>query len=44
MRKLGYGRIVNIASNTFFAGTPNMAAYVAANGGVIGFTRAHVRQ
>lgn len=34
------GTIVNIASNTFFAGTPNMAAYVAAKGGVIGFTRA----
>ena len=34
------GRIINIASNTFFAGTPNMAAYVAAKGGVIGFTRA----
>jgi pyridoxal 4-dehydrogenase len=34
------GRIVSIASNTFFAGTPNMAAYVAAKGGVIGFTRA----
>ena len=34
------GRIVNIASNTFFAGTPNMAAYVASKGGVIGFTRA----
>jgi pyridoxal 4-dehydrogenase len=40
MRKRGYGRIVNIASNTFFAGTPNMAAYVAAKGGVIGLTRA----
>jgi len=40
MRERGYGRIVNIASNTFFAGTPNMAAYVAAKGGVIGFTRA----
>ena len=34
------GSIVNIASNTFFAGTPNMAAYVASKGGVIGFTRA----
>ena len=34
------GRIINISSNTFFAGTPNMAAYVAAKGGVIGFTRA----
>lgn len=40
MRQRGYGRIVNIASNSFFAGTPNMAAYVAAKGGVIGFTRA----
>jgi len=34
------GRIVNICSNTIFAGTPNMAAYVAAKGGVFGFTRA----
>lgn len=34
------GRIINIASNTFMAGTPNMAAYVASKGGVIGFTRA----
>lgn len=40
MRKTGYGRIVNIISNTIFAGTPNMAAYVAAKGGVFGFTRA----
>jgi pyridoxal 4-dehydrogenase len=40
MRRRGYGRIVNIASNSFFAGTPNMAAYIAAKGGVIGFTRA----
>jgi pyridoxal 4-dehydrogenase len=40
MRDAGYGRIVNIASNTVMAGTPNMAAYVAAKGGVWGFTRA----
>lgn len=41
MRAVGRrGRIINIASNTFFAGTPNMAAYVASKGGVIGFTRA----
>jgi pyridoxal 4-dehydrogenase len=40
MREAGYGRIVNIASNTVMAGTPNMAAYVAAKGGVWGFTRA----
>ena len=40
MRKHGYGRIVNIASNTVVAGTPNMAHYVSAKGGVFGFTRA----
>ncbi len=40
MREAGYGRIVNVASNTILAGTPNMAAYVAAKGGVWGFTRA----
>jgi len=38
--KATQGVVVNIASNTVFAGTPNMAAYVAAKGGVIGLTRA----
>lgn len=40
MRKKGYGRIVNIASNALVAGTPNMAHYLASKGGVFGFTRA----
>ena len=41
MRRLDRkGRIVNICSNVIFAGTPNMAAYVASKGGVFGFTRA----
>ena len=40
MKDAGYGRIVNIGSNTVLAGTPNMAAYVAAKGGMWGFTRA----
>lgn len=39
MKQAGYGRIVNICSNTVLAGTPNMAAYVAAKGGVWTFTR-----
>lgn len=34
------GTVLNIASNAFYAGTPNMSAYVAAKGGVVGFTRA----
>lgn len=40
MQRGGYGRIVSITSNTIFAGTPNMAPYVAAKGGVWGFSRA----
>jgi pyridoxal 4-dehydrogenase len=40
MRGAGYGRIVQIASNAFMAGTPNMGPYLAAKGGVIGLTRA----
>ena len=40
MRKNGYGRIVNIASNSIFAGTPNMAHYVASKGAILTFTRA----
>ncbi len=44
MREAGYGRIVNIASNSFFAGTPNMGPYLAAKGGVIGLTRAQATE
>jgi 3-oxoacyl-[acyl-carrier protein] reductase/pyridoxal 4-dehydrogenase len=40
MKEAGYGRIVNIASNVILAGTPNLAHYVAAKGGVFAFTRA----
>jgi pyridoxal 4-dehydrogenase len=40
MRRNQYGRIVNFSSNSIFAGTPNMAHYVASKGGVLTFTRA----
>ncbi len=40
MRKNNSGRIVNFSSNSIFAGTPNMAHYVASKGGVLTFTRA----
>jgi len=40
MKAGGYGRIVNITSNVILAGTPNLAHYVAAKGGVFAFTRA----
>lgn len=35
----GWGRIVNFGSASFFAGAPTQAHYVAAKGGVIGFSR-----
>jgi 3-oxoacyl-[acyl-carrier protein] reductase/pyridoxal 4-dehydrogenase len=44
MREAGYGRIVNVASNVILAGTPNLAHYVAAKGGVWAFTRAAARE
>ena len=40
MRRSGYGRIVSVCSNSIFAGTPNMAHYVASKGGVLTFSRA----
>ena len=39
MARRSYGRIVNIASNTFVAGTPNCAHYVATKGASIGLVR-----
>jgi NAD(P)-dependent dehydrogenase (short-subunit alcohol dehydrogenase family) len=40
MRTAGWGRIINISSRTFWLPTPDMAAYLASKGGVIGLTRA----
>jgi NAD(P)-dependent dehydrogenase (short-subunit alcohol dehydrogenase family) len=40
MRTNGYGRIVNIVSNSILAGTPNLAHYEASKGGVMALTRA----
>ena len=34
------GRIVNVASTTFWLNAPDMTAYIASKAGVIGFTRA----
>ena len=38
------GKIVNISSVTFFKGLQNLTHYVAAKGGVIGFTRSLARE
>lgn len=44
MKNQMYGKIVNVASGTFFAGIPMEAHYVSSKGGVIGFTRAICRE
>lgn len=40
MRQNSWGRIVNLASNSLGLAVPNMVPYMAAKGGVVGFTRA----
>jgi len=40
----GSGKIVNISSVTFLRGAPRLVHYVAAKGGVIGFTRSLARE
>jgi len=40
MKQRGWGRIVNLASNTFGMVLPGFVHYIASKGGVIGFTRA----
>jgi len=44
MVKAGYGRIVNIASIAGKEGNPNAAAYAAAKGGLIAFTKALAKE
>ncbi len=44
MEKQGYGKIVNVASSTFWEGPPTLAPYIASKGGIIGLTRAMARE
>ena len=44
MRAQGSGRIVNIASITFFGGWSMLLDYVTSKGGIVGFTRALARE
>ncbi|GGF35183.1 SDR family NAD(P)-dependent oxidoreductase [Subtercola lobariae] len=39
MRENGWGRIVNLASNSLGLAVPQMVAYMSAKGAVVGFTR-----
>ena len=44
MRGRGQGRVINVASITFFIGFANLLDYVSSKGGVVGFTRTLARE
>ncbi len=44
MVERGHGRVVNLASVTFFGNLPLLLPYVSSKGGVVGFTRALARE
>ncbi len=44
MRRLGAGRIINVASNTVHKGAPGLLHYVSSKGAVIAMTRALARE
>ncbi|MGH7312836.1 MAG: SDR family NAD(P)-dependent oxidoreductase [Candidatus Rokuibacteriota bacterium] len=44
MRAQGKGKIINIASSTFFKGVPHYIHYTTSKGGVVGFTRSLARE
>ena len=44
MKVRGYGKIVNVTSDTFFHGVAGFIHYTASKGGVIGFTRSLARE
>lgn len=44
MKARGHGRIINVASITFFTGFANLLDYVSSKGGVVGFTRTLARE
>jgi NAD(P)-dependent dehydrogenase (short-subunit alcohol dehydrogenase family) len=44
MRKQGYGKIINIASDTVLSGVPRILHYVTSKGAVVALTRALARE
>jgi 3-oxoacyl-[acyl-carrier protein] reductase len=44
LKASGRGRVINVASITFFGGVPFQLDYVASKGGIVGFTRALARE
>ncbi|MDP3767883.1 MAG: 3-oxoacyl-ACP reductase family protein, partial [Dehalococcoidia bacterium] len=44
MKAQGKGKVINIASGTFFKGVPHYIHYTTSKGGVVGFTRSLARE
>jgi NAD(P)-dependent dehydrogenase (short-subunit alcohol dehydrogenase family) len=44
MKERGWGRIINIGSNTSLSGVPNLLHYVTSKGAILGLTRALARE
>jgi NAD(P)-dependent dehydrogenase (short-subunit alcohol dehydrogenase family) len=44
LKKSQYGRLINVASRTYFLANPGQMAYVAAKGAVMGMTRVMARE
>lgn len=44
LKKSKYGRLINVASRTYFLANPGQMAYVAAKGAVMGMTRVMARE
>ena len=44
MKDRGHGRVINVASITFFIGFANLLDYASSKGGVVGFTRTLARE
>jgi NAD(P)-dependent dehydrogenase (short-subunit alcohol dehydrogenase family) len=44
LKKSNYGRVINVASRTYFLANPGQMAYVAAKGAVMGMTRVMARE
>ena len=44
LRQSSHGRIINVSSDTYFLGFPNLLHYVSSKGGIIGLTRGLARE
>jgi NAD(P)-dependent dehydrogenase (short-subunit alcohol dehydrogenase family) len=44
LKMSSYGRLINVASRTYFLANPGQMAYVAAKGAVMGMTRVMAKE